>query len=80
MARKTAERIVQSVRELDIPHVSSDKGRLTVSIGVSTLERGAIGDLSGLLEIGDQALYAAKCAGRDTVKTAELVQELPVSA
>jgi diguanylate cyclase (GGDEF)-like protein len=80
VARNTADRIVQSVRQLNIQHASSDKGRITVSIGVSTLERGAIGDPSGLLEIGDQALYAAKCGGRDTVRTAELVRELSVSA
>ncbi|WP_377278979.1 diguanylate cyclase [Rhizobium sp. R86522] len=70
VARKAAGRIAESIRELDIPHAFSDRGRITVSIGISTIERGSIGDPSGLLEIGDQALYAAKCAGRDTVRTA----------
>lgn len=80
VARKTADRISQSVRELEIPHVSSDRGRITVSIGISTLSPGMAGDPSVLLETGDKALYAAKCAGRDTVRVAEFVRELSVSA
>lgn len=72
-ARKTADRIAQLVRELNIPHALSDKGRITVSIGISTLGHGMPGDSSILLETGDRALYAAKCAGRDTVKADELV-------
>lgn len=80
VARKTADRIAQSVRELEIPHVSSDRGRITVSIGISTLSPEIVGDTSVLLETGDKALYAAKCAGRDTVRVAEFVRELSVSA
>ena len=80
VARKTADRIAQSVRELAIPHASSDKGRITVSIGISTLGHGMAGNPSILLETGDRALYAAKCAGRDTVKAGELVRELSASA
>ena len=80
VAGKTADRIAQSVRELEIPHVSSDRGRITVSIGISTLSPEIVGDLSVLLETGDKALYAAKCAGRDTVRVAEFVRELSVSA
>lgn len=80
VARKTADRIAVSVRELDIPHAFSDRGRITVSIGISTLSPGMVGDPSVLLETGDKALYAAKCAGRDTVRVAGFVRELSVSA
>ncbi|MDR7031278.1 sensor domain-containing diguanylate cyclase [Rhizobium rosettiformans] len=80
VARKTADRIAQSVRELEIPHVSSDRGRITVSIGISSLGPNVVGDPSVLLETGDKALYAAKCAGRDTVRVAEFLRELSVSA
>lgn len=80
VARKTADRIVQSVRELEIPHVSSDRGRISVSIGISTLSPDMVGDPSVLLETGDKALYAAKCAGRDTVRAAEFLREISVSA
>jgi len=80
VARKTADRIAQSVRELEIPHVSSDRGRITVSIGISTLSPDMVRNPSVLLETGDKALYAAKCAGRDTVRVAEFVRELSVSA
>ena len=42
--------------------------RLRVSIGVATLQRDVF-DLPGLLHDADQALYAAKRAGRDRVAT-----------
>lgn len=80
VARNTADRVAQSVRELKIPHVSSGRGRITVSIGISTLSPDMVGDPSVLLEAGDKALYAAKCAGRDTVRVAEFIRELSVSA
>ena len=80
LARKTADRIAHAVRDLNILHASSDKGRITVSIGISTLSPGMVMDPYILLEAGDRALYAAKCAGRDTVSAAELVRELSVSA
>ncbi|MDH4440321.1 MAG: diguanylate cyclase, partial [Rhizobium sp.] len=70
VAFDVAARLTAAVRKLDIQHVSSTKGRVTVSIGVaSTLDGG--GDCQQLLRQCDEALYAAKAAGRDSVRTAK---------
>ena len=66
-ARGVASLLCDDVRALGIGHARSPRGRVTVSIGIAALritgnERGA-----DLLRLADDALYAAKRAGRDTV-------------
>lgn len=63
-----AEDICRAVRDLAMPHRGSEKGIVTVSIGVATYggedeERSA----AELLGRADEALYAAKGNGRDQV-------------
>lgn len=66
-ARGLAALLCNDVRGLGIEHARSTRGRVTVSIGIATLR--ITGDTRGceLLRLADDALYAAKHAGRDTV-------------
>ncbi len=77
-AMAVAERLRKAVWELNIPHVQSGHGRISVSIGVSSLMNiGSSGDMAKrrrlLLEAADGALYAAKRQGRNSVCAAEPV-------
>ena len=56
----------QRVRDADIAHLGSPKGRLTASVGVATLQPGDT-DLEDILRRADAALYRVKAAGRDGV-------------
>ena len=63
-----AEAFRVAVRNLAIPHVGSDKGILTVSVGVATfVSGGPIERIEQLILRADEALYGAKSAGRDRV-------------
>ena len=71
-AQEVAERTLQAVRVLGLPHAGSlHADHVTVSVGVGTHAAQAQpvpiadGDLWGLVSRVDQALYAAKNAGRD---------------
>jgi len=66
-ARGLAALLCQDVRALGIDHARSARGRVTVSIGIAAVR--ITGDQRGtdLLRLADNALYAAKRAGRDTV-------------
>ena len=68
-AMRVAERVCQRVRDADIVHAASPKGRLTVSIGVATMQAGDA-ELEDLLRRADEALYRAKQAGRDRARFA----------
>jgi diguanylate cyclase (GGDEF)-like protein len=65
-----AERIRQRLLEHDW-HVGENL-RVTASFGVTDLRRTGAPDPAALLESADQALYAAKGAGRDGVRVAPL--------
>ncbi|WP_281405574.1 diguanylate cyclase [Mesorhizobium sp. B2-3-13] len=62
-----AENLRSKVRDLAIGHAGSEKGIVTVSIGVSTFEAAAAIEIADLLSRADEALYGAKAAGRDRV-------------
>jgi diguanylate cyclase (GGDEF)-like protein len=68
-ARMAAERMVEGVRLLEIPHEDSPAGHLTVSAGVDGVRgsRGAPRDWRDLVRAADEKLYRAKQAGRDRV-------------
>ncbi len=66
-----AERLRSTVADLGIPHDASPNGQITVSIGVAVAHprRGTGSEL--LLRQADNALYEAKRAGRDRVRSAD---------
>jgi diguanylate cyclase (GGDEF)-like protein len=64
-AAAVAERLRAAVEGLRIAHPASPSGTVTVSVGAATAERP-----EGLIEAADRALYEAKRAGRNAVRTA----------
>lgn len=67
-----AHKLRNRIRALKIAHTGSEKGIVTVSIGVATLNNHTIGpDASRLVLRADEALYRAKASGRDLVRTWE---------
>jgi predicted signal transduction protein with EAL and GGDEF domain len=66
-AMEVAERIRQSIASLNIAHIGTPAGYVTVSIGCAVLQP-SIGDTEmSLVALADKALYDAKNAGRNRV-------------
>jgi diguanylate cyclase (GGDEF)-like protein len=65
-ARVIAERILENVRALNIPHPQNEAGdRVTISIGMTTGEVMFTQKASDYINRADQALYASKRDGRN---------------
>lgn len=79
--RATAEHILQRLRlrveALRIANQRSPHGVVTVSVGLAARAEGERGEKSALLDQADQALYAAKRAGRNCLRW--FAPDLPVS-
>ncbi|MFN3501805.1 MAG: diguanylate cyclase [Allorhizobium sp.] len=69
VAHDVAMRLAAAVRKLEIEHVASAKGRVTISVGLASITD-EMPDCKRLLKNCDEALYAAKAAGRDKVRAA----------
>lgn len=70
-AQQVAQHVLEDVRALGIWHPDSPHGCVTVSIGVASLDDLASSTRASrdaLLRHADQALYAAKRAGRNTLR------------
>jgi diguanylate cyclase (GGDEF)-like protein/PAS domain S-box-containing protein len=70
-ARVVAERIRRAVEELQVPHLASHIGIVTVSLGVAAQQPRQGGDPAGLVAAADRALYEAKRRGRNQTFVAE---------
>jgi diguanylate cyclase (GGDEF)-like protein len=65
-AVQLAEQLLEAVRGLGIPHEASSTATvLTISVGVAVVQPAARRSSAGLMQLADQALYAAKDAGRN---------------
>jgi diguanylate cyclase (GGDEF)-like protein len=65
-AERIAGEILEAVRKLGIVHQDSAAAPvLTISIGIACVQPVGRRSCSGLVQLADQALYAAKDAGRD---------------
>jgi diguanylate cyclase (GGDEF)-like protein len=72
-AAHMAERILQAVRDLNLPHeTSACADRVTISAGVATLVPTMALQPASLVQAADKALYRAKHEGRDRWQRAEI--------
>lgn len=63
-----AARVLQNIRELNIPHTGNPPGIVTASAGVGVLSSGFdTCDAQALIDRADKALYEAKSSGRNRV-------------
>lgn len=67
-AQGMAEKLVQSVAALALPHVRSPLGHVSISVGVTAMQAEAELPLQTLLQRADAALYRAKALGRNRVE------------
>jgi diguanylate cyclase (GGDEF)-like protein len=71
-AERIGGEILEAVRKLGIPHQDSGAAPvLTVSIGVACVVPAARRSWTGLIQLADQALYAAKDGGRNRLQVLE---------
>lgn len=68
-----AKKLQRSIFFLNIPHVDSlVADRITISQGIATIFPTSVINHKTLMEVVDKALYQAKAAGRNQIKTVEI--------
>lgn len=68
-AGHVADRLLNRVRDLRLPHAENDGGHVSVSIGLATLEPQSRDGLPEFLSLAAEALASAKHSGRNRLKT-----------
>ena len=80
-ASLVAERLRASVAALLVPHGGSGTGYVTVSVGAATVRpHGPLMDVSQVVREADHALYQAKAAGRNSIRSATPLNRIAASA
>jgi two-component system, cell cycle response regulator len=69
-ARHAMERVCSAVADLQLPHPTSPKGNLTISIGIAEMQDPRVSE-GDWLRRADAALYQAKREGRNRVSVSE---------
>ena len=77
---RVAELICAALRDRKLPHISNPTGYVTISVGCATLVPRRGKHAPTLVQMADDALYAAKRAGRDRVCNALAADEAGVIA
>jgi diguanylate cyclase (GGDEF)-like protein len=69
-ALEVAEHLRAAIAALALPHAAVADGQVTISVGAAAIAPTPLGAADALLRAADNALYAAKGAGRNTVHLA----------
>ena len=77
---RVAELICAALRRRKLPHISNPTGYVTISVGCATLVPRSGQHAHSLIQMADDALYAAKRSGRDRVCNASAPGEAGVMA
>jgi diguanylate cyclase (GGDEF)-like protein len=64
-----SQRLCEAVRGLDLRHEASSSGRVTISVGFTVITADDWVDRDTAFRRADAALYQAKAAGRDCIRT-----------
>ena len=72
-ALHVAEKVLESILRLNLPHSGSPIGQITVSIGTATIPVGSRASTDTLLQTADAALYKSKQGGRNRVTQGETI-------
>jgi len=72
-ALTVAERIRNAIEKLNIQHIKSPFGKITVSIGVSTSVPEKLENFEALLEEADKNMYTAKKKGKNRVEGYKII-------
>ena len=72
-ALTVAERIRNAIEKLNIQHIKSPFGKITVSIGVSTSVPEKLENFETLLEEADKNMYTAKKKGKNRVEGYKII-------